>query len=230
MTTLYTKPSFLLSRFKPAFLVFGVLLFLFLGGSWNPVCAQGGKKVIQLTGVVTAGDSLLGLPGASVVIPKAGRGTNTNEYGFFSIPVLAGDSVVFSSLGYAKQSIIVPQSFERDSYSVIIEMLEDPNVLPEVRVFPYATFREFTQAVLAMELPDKGIDEQNAMSAQILEQMFRNTPMDGNSNHRNYINLQNQQMLRRGGYNPAANNPLLNPFAWYQVIKSIKNGDFKKKD
>ncbi|MGV3538713.1 MAG: carboxypeptidase-like regulatory domain-containing protein [Rufibacter sp.] len=231
MTVLYFKFNRLFSRFPLSLLRLSVAVMLLLAcGSLQDAYGQGGRKIIQLTGVVTAGDSLLGLPVASVYIPKAGRGTNTNEYGYFSLPVLAGDSVVFSSIGYAKQSLIIPESFEKDSYSVIIEMLEDPNVLPEVRVFPYATFRDFTQAVLAMELPDNGIDERNAMSAQILDQMFKNTPMDGGANHRNYINLQNQQMMRRGGYNPAANNPLLNPFAWYEVIKAIKRGDFKKKE
>ncbi|WP_062542849.1 carboxypeptidase-like regulatory domain-containing protein [Rufibacter tibetensis] len=228
MTTLYFKYSPPNSRH---WAVLGRLFFALLlvtGISLSSAHGQGAKKVIQLTGVVTAGDSLLGIPGASVYIPKAGRGTNTNEYGFFSIPVLAGDSVVFSSLGYAKQSLVIPERFEKDSYSIIIEMLEDPTMLPEIRVFPYATFRDFTQAVLAMKSPVGDIDRENAMSQQILDQMFRNTPMDANSNHRTYMNLQNQQQLRRGGYNPGATNPLLDPIKWYQVIKAIKNGDFKK--
>ncbi|WP_066505944.1 carboxypeptidase-like regulatory domain-containing protein [Rufibacter sp. DG15C] len=209
---------------------FSALLFFSWGFSLSTTHAQGGKKVIQLTGVVAAGDSLLGIPGASVYVPKAGRGTTTNEYGFFSLPVLAGDSVVISSLGFAKQSIIIPANFEKQSYSVIIEMLEDPTVLAEIKVFPYATFREFTQAVMAIKLPSQDVDQQTAMSSQILAQMYKNTPMDGNANHQNYMNLQNQQMLRRGGYNPGATNPLLNPVAWYQVIQAIKRGDFKKKE
>jgi hypothetical protein len=221
MTTLYFHHSSPPSRFWP-WLGRLFLAILFVSGiNLSSAQGQGAKKVIQLTGVVTAGDSLLGIPGASVY---------TNEYGYFSLPVLAGDSVVFSSLGFAKQSLVIPENFERDSYSIIVEMLEDPTMLPEIRVFPYATFRDLTQAVLAMKSPIGDIDEENAMSKQILDQMFRNTPMDANSNHRNYMQLQNQQMMRRGGYNPGANNPLLNPFAWYEVIKGIKRGDFKKKN
>ncbi|MFC6997218.1 carboxypeptidase-like regulatory domain-containing protein [Rufibacter roseus] len=230
MRTLYFNSSHLADGFKNAFLRLSLVVVLLIGLGFSTAYGQGGRKVIQLTGVVTAGDSLLGLAGASVYIPKAGRGTSTNEYGFFSLPVLAGDSVVFSSIGFAKQSLVIPQNFERDSYSVIIEMLEDPTMLPEIRVFPYATFRDFTQAVLAMKMPDDGIDRQRAMSEQIIKQMFENTPMDANANHRQYMNLQNNQMMRRGGYNPQANNPLLNPFAWYQVIQSIKRGDLKKKE
>lgn len=229
MSTLYFPSLLFKSHLKPILLRFSLVLLFFAAFNFTSAYGQGARKVIQLTGVITAGDSLLGLAGASVYIPKAGRGTSTNEYGFFSLPVLAGDSVVFSSIGFARQSLIIPQNFERDSYSVIIEMMEDPNILPEIRVFPYATFRDFTQAVLAMQTDD-GIDRETAMSDQIVQQMFRNTPMDGNANHRQYMNLQNQQMMRRGGYNQGANNPLLNPFAWYQVIQSIKRGDFKKKE
>ncbi|WP_227006194.1 carboxypeptidase-like regulatory domain-containing protein [Rufibacter latericius] len=228
MTTQYINSSPLYSCLWGRLGHFLIAFILLSGISLSSAHGQGAKKVIQLTGVVTAGDSLLGIPGASVYIPRAGRGTNTNEYGFFSLPVLAGDSVVFSSIGYAKQSLVIPESFERDSYSIIVEMLEDPTMLPEIRVFPYATFRDFTQAVLAMKSPVGDIDRESAMSQQILDQMFRNTPMDANSNHRTYMNLQNQQQMRRGGYNPGATNPLLDPIKWYQVIKAIKNGDFKK--
>ncbi|WP_181307557.1 carboxypeptidase-like regulatory domain-containing protein [Rufibacter sp. XAAS-G3-1] len=228
MTTLYFPSSPFYHRFGALLGRFLLAVLFITGIGLTSAHGQGARKVIQLTGVVTAGDSLLGIPGASVYIPKAGRGTNTNEYGFFSLPVLAGDSVVFSSIGFAKQSVVIPERFERDSYSIIIEMLEDPTVLPEVRVFPYATFRDFTQAVLAMRSPLEDIDTESAMSQQILDQMFRNTPMDANSNHRNYMNLQNQQQMRRGGYNPGATNPLLDPIKWYQVIKAIKNGDLKK--
>lgn len=197
-------------------------MLLFWAMASSAAYSQGNRKVIQLTGVIAAGDSLLGIPGASVVIPKAGRGTQTNEYGFFSLPVLAGDSVVFSSLGFAKQTLIIPRNYERDSYSVIIEMLEDPNVLPEIRVFPYATYRDFTQAVLATKLPDDNVDRDDALSEQILNQMFRNTPMDANANFRYNQQLQQQQIMRRGGYNPLGDNPLFNPFNWAKVINDLK--------
>ena len=38
--------------------------------------AQGKRQVIQFTGIVASGDSLLGVPGATVYVPKAGRGTD----------------------------------------------------------------------------------------------------------------------------------------------------------
>ena len=54
------------------------------------------RRVIQLSGIVLGEDSVSGLPGVHVYVPKAGRGTSTNVTGFFSMPVLPGDSVVIA--------------------------------------------------------------------------------------------------------------------------------------
>ncbi|CAA9281260.1 MAG: hypothetical protein AVDCRST_MAG95-3325, partial [uncultured Adhaeribacter sp.] len=65
----------------------------------DEAAAQGRAAVVQFSGIVASGDSLYGVPGVTVYVPKAGRGTATNEYGYFSMPVLAGDSVVVRALG-----------------------------------------------------------------------------------------------------------------------------------
>ena len=58
------------------------------------VQAQNYKRhVIQLSGVVLGEDSVSGLPGVHVYVPKAGRGTSTLITGFFSMPVLPGDKI-----------------------------------------------------------------------------------------------------------------------------------------
>ena len=57
-------------------------------------------KVIQFTGVIFANDSASVVPGVHVYVPKGGRGTTTNPYGFFSMPVLEGDSIIVSAIGF----------------------------------------------------------------------------------------------------------------------------------
>jgi hypothetical protein len=59
-------------------------------------------KVIQFTGVIFANDSASIVPGVHVYVPHGGRGTTTNPYGFFSMPVLVGDSILFSAVGFVK--------------------------------------------------------------------------------------------------------------------------------
>src|SRR5205085_6389589 len=71
--------------------------------------AQSLKRIIQLSGVIIGSDSLSGpVPGVHIYVPKAGRGTTSQRTGFFSMPVLVGDSVVISAVGYVKQHYIVP--------------------------------------------------------------------------------------------------------------------------
>ncbi len=54
------------------------------------------------------GGQYAGYSGVHVYVPKAGRGTSTNPVGFFSMPVLVGDSVVVSAVGYVRKSFLVP--------------------------------------------------------------------------------------------------------------------------
>jgi hypothetical protein len=207
---------------KPGIFAVVVIALLLLFGGQPRAQAQGKKQVVQLTGLVTIGDSLYGMLGSSVYVPKAGRGTTTNQYGYFSLAVLAGDSVVFSSVGYKAQYIIIPANYKRESYSVIIELKEDPRILPEVRIFPYSTEELFKRAFLSLKLPDEDrrVIAKN-MNETILERMIQDTPMSPNGNFRNTMQLQNQQLERRYLY------PTIPITAWLDLINAIKRGDFK---
>jgi hypothetical protein len=50
-------------------------------------------------GVVMTADSLQGIPSVSVVVKGQNRGTITNSQGVFSIVVLKGDQIEFTSVG-----------------------------------------------------------------------------------------------------------------------------------
>ena len=195
--------------------------------------AQGKRKIIQFTGIVASGDSLLGVPGATVFVPKAGRGTATNAYGYFSLAVLAGDSIVIRSLGYANQTIVIPATYQRLSYSVVVQLLEDATVLPEVRVFPYTTERDFKKAFLALRLPtERGSSAANNLNEQMMRRIFNAQPMSSTAAFRQTMQTQQLDLDRRNGIAPNqyTSNPLLNPFSWLQLIQQVKKGEFKKKD
>ncbi len=195
--------------------------------------AQGQRPVVQFTGIVASGDSLLGVPGAAIFVPKAGRGTSSNEYGYFSLPVLAGDSIVIRSLGYRNQYVIIPETYPRQSYSVIVQLQEDATVLPEVRIFPYATERAFKEAFLAMKVPsEQDRTPADKLNEKVMRRMFNTLPVSSMGNYRQTMQAQQQDQQRRMGFGqtPATNNPLLNPFSWLQLIKQVKDGEFKKKE
>lgn len=193
---------------------------------------QGKPQVIQFSGLVTTGDSLYGVPGVTVYVPKAGRGTVTNDYGYFSMAVLAGDSVVIRAIGYQHLTVKIPKNYNKQSYSVILELKEDVTVLPEVRIFPYPTEKDFKQAFLKLKLPERNLTgPERSLNEKILAAMFAETPMGVSSNFRNSMDMQQLERDRRNGLapNPRTNNPLLNPFAWMKFIEQIKSGDLKKK-
>ena len=186
-----------------------------------------GTVVIQFSGVVVGTDSTSGVAGVHIYVPKAGRGTTTNQYGYFSMPVLKGDSVVISAIGYHKQFYIIPGD-KGQSLTAVIELTEDTTFLPTVEIFPYPTEELFKEAILALELPEQLDRNSPNMGEDVLARMFRDMPMDAAMNHSYYMEQQFFQMHNRFS-NPYYNNPLLNPFNWAKFIQSIKNGDLKKK-
>ncbi len=209
------------------FLLTTLLLIMFMGLVIESM-AQGGRRVIQFSGVVVGEDSISGVSGVHIYVPKAGRGTTSNPYGYYSMPVLPGDSIVVSAVGYQKQSLIIPGD-QGDKITVIIELLPDTTMLPEISIFPYPTEELFKKAILAYELPyQEDLDNmQRSLGDELLRRMYGNEPMSAGANHRYYMD---QQMLAvQDRYQPRSI-PLLNPFAWAQFIKSIKRGDLKNKN
>lgn len=179
--------------------------------------AQSQKRVIQLSGIVLGTDSASFIPGVHVYVPKAGRGTTTNEVGFFSMPVLVGDSIVISSVGFHRQHYIVPPS-ANEYQTIIVTMVEDITFLKEIEIVPFPTEEVFKEAVLALNVPTQQIDEKN-MNAELLALMLKTTPPDGPQNQRysldQWANSQNNK------YQPVTN-PLLNPFNWVKFFNSLK--------
>lgn len=178
------------------------------------------KRIIQLTGVIFTPDSSSVIPGVHIYVPTAGRGTTTNPYGFFSMPVLEGDSVIFSSVGFKRQYYIVPEHDKDNSLKLVFTMEEDITFLSEVEVFPYPTEEMFKAALVSMELPDqRKYNNLNAwVSASYMKTDYqRITPEIAAQKYY-------QQMYGRDyqdSYMLPANN-LLNPYSWANFIKSLK--------
>ncbi len=203
----------------------GLIIALFLVTS-NYVHAQDSRAVIQFSGVVVEMDSTQGIPGVHVYVPGQRRGTSANFYGYFSFPVLEGDTVIFSSVGYQKKTVRIPYGNEDDKFTVIIPLKSDTIVLDEATVMPYPTEELFKEAVLAMRpmQDDNYVSMRNNIDPMILAQMYRELPNDGSMNYTYFTNQNYTYMF--DGYS-ARTNQLLNPFAWANFFKSLKKN--KKK-
>jgi hypothetical protein len=202
--------------FYKSFIVAALLLVVFSLVSLDS-SAQQQKRIVQLSGVVI--DTLSGpVPGVYVYVPKAGRGTATNHVGFFSMPVVVGDSIVISSVGYQTQYYIVPAT-SNEYETIIVSMVQDVTYLKEVEIVPYPTEEVFKEAVLALNLPANRIDERN-MNAELLALMLKTTPMSGPQNQKYY--LDQWAATQNDKYMPVTN-PFLNPFNWVKFFNGLKN-------
>jgi len=202
-----------------------VVLFSFLLFFFGVRQGFSQRRIVQLSGIILSPDSVSPLAGAHVYIPKAGRGTTTNNTGFFSMPVQIGDSVVITSVGYVRRHYIVPNTAP-EFWTIIVEMREDVTYLPDVTIVPFPTEEIFKEAVLALNIPmdENGVDKRN-MNAELMALMVRTSPMDAAQNYRYYMNqypgsIQNKFM--------PVTNPFLNVFNWAKFLKQLKENKKNK--
>ena len=201
-----------------SFAILFCLSILLLGQ--NILFAQSKNKeqnVVQFTGIVVADDGVTQVPGVHVYVPKSGRGTSTNMYGYFSMPALVGDEVIVSAIGFLKQYFIVPEG-QNGRVNVLFKLEEDTVYLQNIDFTLYISEREFKEAILAMNVPDSREVLQNRLDGAALAMMLRNTPYDASLNARYYFDQQNYYMM--DNYGPRSN-PFLNPFNWGRFIKSL---------
>jgi hypothetical protein len=209
-------------------LFFGIGLLLTLPLQKTFAQTSEDRKVIQLSGIVLNADSTDAVPGVNIYVPKKGRGTVSGRFGYFSMPVLEGDTVLFSFVGLIKQTFVIPKTTKEDKISLIVTMQMDEIALQEIEVMPYPTEEEFKKAVLAInyEAP-LTIDSRGNLSPETLLRWSERLPASPGENFRNFYQGQILQTQDRYGPRPFT---LLNPFAWANFIQSIKRGDLKKKD
>ncbi|MFZ9660306.1 MAG: carboxypeptidase-like regulatory domain-containing protein [Chitinophagaceae bacterium] len=184
-------------------------------------------SVVQLYGVVMTADSLKGLPSVSVVVKGSGRGTITNFQGVFSIVVLKGDMIEFSSVGYKSKTAEIPKNIEGNQYSIIQLMITDTVYLPATIIKARPTREQFERDFIRTDVPDDDIEiaRQNTSEAK-RRILSRSLPADGKE-AAGIALKQNATKLYYNGQNPPMN--IMNPFAWNEFIKAWKRGDFKRK-
>lgn len=201
-----------------------VLLFCSKSYSQNE---QPNDSVIQLYGVVMTADSLRAIPAASIVVVGKGRGTISNGYGVFSIAVLKGDKISFSSVGFKDKEITIPRNLTDNQYSVIQLLVDDTTYLPATILKPKPSREQFERDFASTRVDDDAyeIARQNTDEGK-LRALMASLPADG----KEAVNFQFRQQavkLYSTGQIPPQN--IFNPAAWGEFIKAWKRGDFKRK-
>lgn len=207
--------------------VLGVLAFCLLSLA---AFSQGQDKTVLFQGRVVASSNSEFLPLAYIFNPQAGRGALSDNFGQVDMYVFPGDSLVISYIGYKKKYYIVPRDTEL-VHQVIIPMEEMTTMLREVKIFPHSSEEEFKQAFLAMQLRDaqQRDNARNNLEQSKLNAFAMQAGMGASSNFRNFSDMMISSQANKSFFN----SPMLaltNPFAWISFIKSVKNGDLKRKD
>lgn len=208
-------------------LVLCLILFLFgISGSVKAQFENYKDSVVQLYGVVMSADSLQALPAVSVVV-NDGRGTITNDQGVFSIVVLKGGQIKFTSVGYKPKVVTIPKNLEGNQQSMIQLMVQDTVYLAATIIKKYPTKEEFARDFANIKIPDdkEEIARQN-MSEANRKALMSVYPESGRE-ATNYYFKQNQRKYYSAGQLPPQN--IFNPLAWAEFIKAWKRGDFKSK-
>lgn len=189
--------------------------------------AQVDKDVVQLYGVAMDASNLRALPAVSVVVKGQNRGTVTNEQGVFSIAVLKGDEIEFSSIGYKPKVIYVPKNLNETQYSVVQLMIADTAFLPTAVVKKRRSREQFERDFVSMKIPDDALMIARKNTDEVKRRvLMRSLPSDGREAVNNILR-QNAVKYYSAGQTPSMN--IFNPFAWAEFIQAWKRGDFKNK-
>ena len=201
-------------------------------GSLSMVSAQrsDGRKAIQFSGLVVT-EGVSGepepLPYTSIAIKGTSRGTISDIYGFFSFVALAGDTVVFSRIGYGTVEKQIPDSLNIDRYSWQQIMSSSDYLLPEAVIFPWPSREHFKFDFLAIDVSNelRAKADEN-LAKDVLEDLRYTIPVDGTETYSLELDKIQTDYKYAGQFKPQN---IFSPVAWKQFIEAWRRGDFKKK-
>jgi len=182
--------------------------------------------LVQLSGVVVSEETLGELPYTTVLNKTGQRGVFCDYYGYFTMVVYPGDTLLFSAYGHKTSNYIVPDTLKNQFYSIIHVMEVDTIDLPSVEVYPWPSREDFARAFVNMDPYDDAIRRaQRQLSGESLAFAAARLDIDGSLA---YGSVQSQYQTKLYTQNQLPANNLLNPYAWSKLIKDWKEGKLSK--
>jgi len=182
-------------------------------------------SVVELYGVIMTADSLRVLPSVSIVVKGRNQGMYSNDQGVFSLVVLKGDVIEFSSVGYKTVILNVPDTFRGNQYSIIQLMVQDAQYLPATVIRARPTREQFERDFVNTPVPDDNIEiaRQNNSAAKRAV-LSRGLPANAGEAAATYLRQSSQKYYYQGQAPPQN---IFNPLAWADFIQAWKRGDFR---
>ncbi len=146
------------------------------------------KIVYQLSGILVGKKNAQPAAYAVIRINHSRRGVIADEKGFYSIPVVPGDTLYFSCLGYKKSGFVFSdylKEYEGDKETQFVYAInyleEDSVVLPTITIYPYDSPEKIRTAILAMGIPDGSPDDlaRDNLDPEVMRYLMEELPRDG---------------------------------------------------
>lgn len=193
-------------------------------------------KAYQLSGLIISQTSSEAIPYVQIQVNHTRQGAISNDEGFYSIPVTAGDTLYFTHIGFDMTEFVVKDYLDayqgaKSQYIYAVNyMQEDTLTLPMVNIFPYDTPEELKTAVVNLDVfsnSPEALARKN-LDPQVLHAIMQTLPKDGEERimvgrQMYYDYYQNRNLLPSIGLDPLAAMRLLQ----YVVDKTKKK---KNKD
>jgi hypothetical protein len=202
--------------------LFFILLTLITATAFGQQKPEG--PLVQFTGVVLSADSSSVVPYVTITNQSYQKQINLANYrGYFSFVAHERDTILFTSIGYASTTIIIPSNLNNKSYTLQVKLSSQSIHLPIVHIFPWATTDEFHKEFLAMKVADDDLEvARKNLSAKSIAALSRSLPLNAQDHQTLNFQDMHNNMVNQHSLMP---NPLLNPFAWGALIKEIADGN-----
>ena len=182
------------------------------------------KNIVQITGITVSSDSLRPVPFASILIKGNYTGTLSDYSGFYSIVAKAGDTLIFTSVGYRNVEYAIPDTLKSDQYSLIQVLNKDTIELPETKIIIWPSYEQFKQAFLNTDIEDSDLARaKKSLNHDILREQAINLHLGAGGNQKLMLDRETSRLYSIGQLPP---NNLLNPIAWKKLIEAWKEGKF----
>ncbi|MEN2993199.1 MAG: carboxypeptidase-like regulatory domain-containing protein [Bacteroidia bacterium] len=181
--------------------------------------------IYQLSGMVLSASTGEPIPYVSIHIAGTRRGGIANADGFYSLPVLRSDTLLFSAIGYKRARFIIAdylKAYTGDTTEgflyAINYLTEDTIELPPVRITAIQSPEALKAAILNIPLESQGFVARENVSPELIAYFIQNLPADPQERikvaQQRYRDLYYERTLR-------PTYPIIDPIAVYRLVEYL---------
>jgi hypothetical protein len=176
--------------------------------------------------VAEEGGNTVTVPLANIQVLGTTRGTGADFNGYFSLPVIVGETLEISAIGYVSSKWVVPDSLDVNRYASLFFLVKDSINLPQVYVYPWPSKEHFKIEFLDMEVDNELLDNAlDNLEREKLVKLREKTTRDARETSGFFLRQQAEGYYYMGQLRPQK---LFDVVAWKKFFDSLKNKKKKK--